>query len=108
MAIQKTAIHQLPWPDHNEKLANIWANIRDLAQAADTQMVIVATDAADLSVKVPAPVAGQIAVLTTTQQILLRTATVWQQVFPLSPGVLSGSAAPASTLGNVGDIYLQY
>lgn len=108
MTVQKTAIQQIPWPDHNEKLATLWANIRDLANSVDTKLTIVANDAADLSTKAPAPTAGMIAVLTSTQQILLRTSTAWQQIFPQTPGILSGSSVPASTLGNTGDIYLQY
>lgn len=108
MTIKKTDAHQLPWPDHDEKLALVWAFIRDLAQATDTQLTYVATDASDLSVQNPAPTPGQLAVLTNTQQILLRTDTAWKQIFPQTPAVLSGTAAPATSVGNTGDIYLQY
>lgn len=112
MAILSTPVQGLPYPDQNEKINSVDEYIRNLALALEKKLVMVFSSAADRDTKLPSPAEGQFVYLTDVNKMYVRvvsgTTATWNQIYPATPGIYSGTTAPAATLGSVGDIYIQY
>lgn len=109
MAIQKTANQQLPYPDNNERLADVPDHVQALAQAVEGQLVMTFASQTDLTTRLPNPKEGALAWImdSNTLQIYTAGTTGWVRIYPPAPAIYSGSTTPSSTLGTVGDIYIQ-
>ena len=108
MVMSSTPNQGAPYPLASEKLADVNDHIRGLANWADTRVVMRFTDQAQLASKVPAPVAGMVAWITADKVLQVHDGTGWKRVYPYAPMTYSGATAPASSLGAVGDFYVQY
>lgn len=108
MTMSSTANQGLPFPLADEKIADVNDHIRNLALAVEKQVVMKFADMATLGTKVPAPTAGMVAWITADKTLLVYDGTGWKRVYPYAPMTYTGSAAPTSALGQVGDIYIQY
>ena len=107
MAIQSTGNQGLPYPDNAEYLKYVWQYIRDAELAIEKKLVQVFASQTDLTTRVPSPVEGMMAYLKDSDIIQVYNGTSWKRVYPQSPAIYSGTTAPASTLGSVGDFYMQ-
>lgn len=108
MTMSSTTNQAAPYPLADEKVADVNDHIRGLANWADGRVVMRFTDMTQLASKVPTPTGGQVAWITADKTLLVYDGTGWKRVYPAAPMTYTGSAAPASTLGQVGDIYVQY
>ena len=107
MSMRYTANQAWPFPDVNEPINNMNDWIYALDIFAELRSVQRFANAAELSSKRPTPVAGEVAWLTTEKIIQVYDGTAWKRVYPPSPMVYSGTAAPVSTTGAVGDLYVK-
>lgn len=107
MATVKTPNQQLPYPDSAEYLKYIPSFFSALALAVEKGLVMKFVDQADLSARLPAPVGGMMAWVQATKTLSIHDGTKWVSLVPASPAIFSGSAAPSSSLGVTGDIYIQ-
>lgn len=107
---QLTPIQGLPYPAPTQEPADVPLFLRRLAEAIEKKVVQVYASVQDRSTKNPNPTEGQLAWLSDTNQLTIRTGSnTWDVIWPdASPDVLSGTAAPAASLGKNGDIYLRY
>lgn len=108
MTVLNTANQQVPYPDHNEYLKNNWAMLQTIVQFLEKQLVMKFASSADLAARVPTPTEGMVAWMMDSNQLMAYDGTVWQRVWPTAPAIYSGTTAPASGTGTVGDLYLQY
>lgn len=108
MTTLNTSNQQLPYPDHNEFLKFGWQQIRDALLAAEPKLVMKFTSATDLSTRVPSPTAGMLAYLADTGILQLYHGGAWKRVYPPAPTIYTGTTTPSSSLGSVGDVYVQY
>jgi len=108
MAIGNTANQGVPYPLSSEYVKDVNDHIRNLALFVEKQLVMKFADMTALGTKVPAPTAGMAAWITADKTLMVYDGTAWKRVYPTSPMMYSGNTAPASTLGQVGDFYVQY
>jgi len=108
MAILSSPVQGLPYPDQNEKLNTVDEYIRNLAFALEKKLFMVFENASDRDTKIGTPTEGMVAYLKTENQAHVRVDATWKQIYPASPTIYTGTAAPAASLGAVGDIYVQY
>ena len=108
MTYGATTKQALPYPMADEKLADGNDAVRKLAQALDGKVVMVFASQSAMNTAVPTPSEGMLAYIADSNLLQLRVDSAWVNVFPTSPAIYSGTAAPASTLGTTGDIYVQY
>lgn len=108
MVMANTANQAVPYPLASEKLADVNDHIRLLALMVEKQLVMKFADMTTLGTKVPSPTAGMVAWITADKTLLVHDGTGWKRVYPYAPMVYTGSTTPASTLGQVGDLYVQY
>jgi hypothetical protein len=107
MSMRATANQAWPFPDVNEPMNNMNDWLYLLSIFAELRSVQRFTTSADLSTKRPTPVAGEVAWITADKVIQVYDGTTWKRVYPPQPMVYSGTAAPASSLGTVGDLYVK-
>lgn len=108
MAMSSTPNQGAPYPLASEKLADGNDHVRLLAQWADGRVVMRFADQAELATKVPAPVSGQVAWIIADKVLQVHDGTSWKRIYPYAPMTYSGATVPASSLGAVGDFYVQY
>lgn len=107
MSMRATANQAWPFPDVNEPINNMndWIYLLDIF--AEVRSVQRFTNAADLATRRPTPTAGEVAWNTADKTISVYDGAAWQRVYPPKPLVLSGTAAPTSAQGSVGDLYVK-
>ena len=105
------ATHQtgqgLPYPDHQELVNDVPDYIKFLAQALDKKIVGVYANPAAL-VAAGSFSQGSVVWIQSTKTLQVHDGTQWVSIYPSTPRIHSGSAAPSSSLGSVGDLYIQY
>lgn len=113
MAILTTPNAGLPYPDDNEYLKDVPDHIRVLAQALDKHKVPNYATVSERAAKIPSPQVGQLAWVVTLLPdgrggltIYTGTNSQWQRIWPTSPLLSSGSAAPTG-VSEAGAIYVQ-
>jgi hypothetical protein len=106
MAILNTS-QGLPYPDNNERLADVPDFIYALADALDDKILGVYASQAALSGAGPFE-AGRMAWVTADNTLQVYTGSTWVTVYPASPRIFSGTAVPSSSLGSNGDLYVRY
>lgn len=107
MSTRYTANQGAPFPDINEPLNNMNDWIYNLGVFLETRGVQRFTNQADLSTKRPSPTGGEFAWVTADVSLYVYDGSAWKRVFPPAPMVYSGTATPAGTLGQVGDLYIK-
>jgi hypothetical protein len=107
MSMRATSNQAWPFPDVNEPMNNMNDWIYALDTYAEVRSNQRFASQADLSTKRPTPGAGEMAYLIDQKIIQVYDGTTWKRVFPPSPMVYSGTAAPTSALGAVGDLYVK-
>lgn len=107
MVMANTANQAMPYPLSSEKVADVNDHIRKLALAVEKQVVMKFATMTDMNTKIPVPVDGMMAYINDTDLLYLRIKGAWARVYPASPTIYSGTTAPASSLGQTGDIYIQ-
>ena len=107
MSMRYTTNQAYPFPDVNEPINNMNDWIYALAQYAELRGVQRFATSAELSTKRPTPTAGETAFLVDQKIIQVYDGTAWKRVYPPSPMVYSGTAAPPSSTGVVGDLYVK-
>jgi hypothetical protein len=108
MAILNTPVQGLPYPDANATVNEVDDYIANLAAAVETKLVMEFASATDRNTKIATPTEGMVCWLQDVNVLEAHDGTTWQQVWPASPAILSGTTAPTGSQGNVGDIYVQY
>ncbi|WP_338698646.1 hypothetical protein V2W30_20940 [Streptomyces sp. Q6] len=88
-----TPLGGLPYPQPADA-ANIPLHLQSLAEAVDGRTVLRFADQASLDAKVPAPVAGMLAFLTTPKQYTYYNGTKWAV---LAPGPVHGANTGSGT-----------
>src|SRR6478752_4200497 len=106
MTMSSTANQAVPYPLADEKIADVNDHIRNLALMVEKQLVMKFADMTTLGTKVPTPTAGMVAWITADKTLLVYDGTGWKRVYPYAPMTYSGSVAPASSLGQIGDFYV--
>jgi len=111
MTTRYTANQAAPFPDVDEPINNVNDWIYLLATFQEVRGIQrFATQAALLAAR-PTPVAGEVAwingPLASDQVLQVYNGSTWKRVYPPQPMVYSGTAAPASTTGAVGDLYIK-
>jgi hypothetical protein len=107
MSMRYTSNQLYPFPDVNEPINNMNDWIYLLATYAELRGIQRFASAAELSSKRPTPTAGETAFLVDQKIIQVFDGAAWKRVYPPSPMVYSGTGAPASSLGVVGDLYVK-
>ena len=108
MTMGSTAKQAAPYPMADEALKDGNDHVRKLAQWVDDRVVMRFATQTALGTAVPAPVAGQLCFIVADKVLQIYDGTGWKRVYPSSPTIYTGTAAPAGSLGAVGDIYIQY
>jgi hypothetical protein len=90
---------------------NVVDDIGKLVADIEIRLAGTYANAADRTARNPAPVAGQIAILTATNTITMYggTNTGWLQIYPppAQPTITSGTNIPANSFGANGDLFLK-
>lgn len=107
MTYATTAVSVIPYPQSDEKLADGNDHVRKVAQYIDTRLVMRFASQSALGTAITAPVAGQLAWIVADNVLQIYDGTGWKRVYPASPTIYTGTAAPAASLGAVGDVYIQ-
>ncbi|MEU6389798.1 hypothetical protein [Streptomyces sp. NPDC046939] len=89
-----TPLGGLPYPQPSDA-ANIPLHLQSLAEAVDGRTVLRFADQVSLDAKVPAPVAGMLAFLTTPKQYVYYNGAFWAALSPAP--VLSGNSGAGTT-----------
>jgi hypothetical protein len=108
MSTLNTSNQQIPYPDHNEFIKFAWSQLRDAILATEPKLNMKFTSAADLATRVPAPTSGMVAWLDDSKTLNVYHDAAWHRIYPPAPAVYTGTVTPASSLGAVGDLYVQY
>lgn len=107
MALIFTSNQGIRIPDANEYVRNIPAAMAASVTDIEKLLVQVFDSVADRGTKVPAPMEGMLCWLRDVDRLEVFDGVQWRRVYPTSPAIKSGTAAPTST-GQDGDIYIQY
>lgn len=107
MTMANTTNQGLPYPLADEKIADVNDHIRKLALAVEKLGVQVFADMTSLGTKLPSPTNGMLAYVSADHMLYLRDNGAWQRVWPAQPRIYTGSTTPASSLGAIGDVYVQ-
>lgn len=108
MTIKNTANQGVPYPLANEYIKDVNDHIRNLALFVEKQLVMKFASMTDLGTKVPSPTSGMLAWVTADKTLMIYDGSAWRRIYPYAPMTYSGTAAPSSSLGAVGDFYIQY
>ena len=107
MATPPSANQGIPMPDDDEHLKDVPDFVRTMGQAIEKQLVMRFDSVADRTARVGTPEVGMLAWMEDTARFVAYTGSSWQVIWPPSPGVTSGSAAPTGS-GTLNDLYIQY
>lgn len=107
MSTLNTSNQGIPYPDHNEYLKFAWQQIRDAVLAIEPKLNMVFANSSDLATRVPSPTEGMVAWMQDANVLQVYDGSSWKRVYPSSPAIYSGSGAPSSGLGTIGDLYFQ-
>lgn len=98
----------MPYPESTD-LPNTPLHIQNLAEALEKKLVMVFTDTADRTAKVPAPTSGMFSVLTGTDVIEFYDGATWKRVYPPAvPAVTNGTVVPSNGSGANGDVFFKF
>ena len=107
MTMLYTLNQAYPYPAVDETINNMNDWVFLLAKYAEVRGVQRFLNQAELSTKRPTPSQGEFAFLQTEKTVQVYTSDGWKRVFPPAPQVLFGTAVPASSIGEVGDLYIK-
>lgn len=107
MATPASANQGIPMPDDAEYLKDVPDFVRAMGLAIEKKLVMSFASSSDRATRVPSPVEGMVSWLRDLNRLYVYTGSTWAQVYPPTPTVTSGTAAPTGS-GAVGDIYIQY
>jgi hypothetical protein len=111
MGYTATPVNAVPIPDNKEYLNQAYIHSQKVAQQTEPFTVMRFTSMTDLANKLVGatltPKAGMIAFVTADNSFYGYVSGAWHRIYPTEKQILSGTTAPASTLGAVGDIYFQ-
>lgn len=103
-----TANQGLPYPETTDA-PHTPLDIQNLALAVEKKLVMVFTDAAQRTTKVPAPTSGMVSVLTATDVVEFYDGAAWQRIFPpQTPAFTRGTVVPSNSVGADGDVFLKF
>lgn len=111
MSMQPMAIlnsgQGLPYPNPDERISALPSAVASLVTALDKK--IVGTYANPTAVANAGTFhAGAVVWVQSSQTLQVWTGSSWVSIYPSTPRVYSGTTAPASNLGSVGDLYIRY
>lgn len=111
MTMRATANQAAPFPDVNEPINNMNDWIYLLATFQEVRGIQRFATQAALTAARPTPAAGEVAwisgPLPTDKVLQVFDGSAWKRVYPPQPMVYSGTGAPPSTTGVVGDIWIK-
>lgn len=102
-----TPNQSLPYPVSTDS-PDVPRDIKALAEAIEKKLVMVFTDSATRSTKVPSPTAGMFSVLTSTGAVEYYNGSAWTKIYPSTgPAFSRGTTVPANSSGADGDVFFK-
>lgn len=97
----------LPYPDKNETVNDVHNDIKTLVEVLDKRIVGIYANQTAVSNAGPW-VEGNVVWVQDSNTLQVYNGSSWVSIYPSTPRIYSGTSAPSSALGNVGDFYVQY
>lgn len=97
----------LPYPDADEQIRNVNDHVRALVLALDKRIVGIYANQSAVSSAGPW-VEGNVVWVQDSNTLQVYNGSTWVSIYPTTPRIYSGTTAPSSALGSVGDFYIQY
>lgn len=111
MGYSNTPIDAIPIPDNKEYLNQAWKFSGIVATNLEPYTVMRFASMTELAAKLVgtllAPKNGMIVYIAADSAFYGYAGGAWHRIYPTENRVFSGTGIPASTLGNVGDVYVQ-
>ena len=111
MAYTLTPVNGIEIPDHNELLNQVAVHVQKVAKQLEVFTVMRFDNQADLSATLVGsltPVEGMVAYIVSDHILQLYTNAAWHRIYPTEKQIYTGTTTPATSLGTIGDIYLQF
>jgi hypothetical protein len=111
MGYTATPVNAVQIPNNQEFINQAYIHTQKVAQQTEPFTVMRFASMADLAAKLVGaaltPKPGMFAFVTADNSFYGYVSGAWHRVYPTEKSILTGTSAPASTLGAVGDIYFQ-
>ena len=112
MGYTKTPIDNIDIPNNQENLNQGYVFSGKVATQLEPFTVMRFASMTDLANKLVGtlltPTNGMVAFVVSDNAFYGYVSGAWHRIYPTEKQILSGTTAPASTLGGVGDIYFQF
>ena len=111
MGYTVTPVNGVQVPDHNELLNQVAVFSQKVAAQTEPFTVMRFDNQADLTATLTGslvPAEGMVAWIKDSNVLQVYDGTAWKRVYPVERMTYTGTTTPATSLGVVGDIYLQF